>query len=123
MCQYGSHGKSETVWVSVATDGAIVFRDVSGMPVNFHGKWHGKVTRTANALKSSVREGHRGKKTKQAVRIDLFEQDSCGDEKYTMRRPPKKKLRALLQSQLPPSRVSKFVVHLANVFCGFCVRR
>ena len=102
VCQYGSHGKSETVWVSVATDGAIVFRDVSGMPVNFHGKWHGKVTRTANALKSSVREGHRGKKTKQAVRIDLFEQDSCGDEKYTMRRPPKKKLRALLQSQLPP---------------------
>lgn len=94
-CQYARKGDYETVWLSVSNDGTILFRDITGIPPGFQGTWQGTVVRTANVVQSSVRDQKRrrgrSKTQRQAVRIDLLVEDSCGDKKYAMRSVPKKK--------------------------------
>ena len=91
-CQYGRTGKFETVWLSVANDGTMVFRDTKGMPPGVHVSWQGPVLRTANVVQSSVRDIKRlrGKNKMQGLKVDLVAPDDCGVDKYAMRSTGKK---------------------------------
>lgn len=88
-CEYGNRGEAEEVWLSVASDGNMVFRDITDMPVEFRGKWQGEVLRTATAVQSSVRD-QKWLAINAELRVDLAERDSCGDNQYTIRLPTKK---------------------------------
>ena len=94
-CQYGRTGKFETVWLSVANDGTMIFRDSKAMPSGVYAAWQGPVLRTANVVQSSVRDIKRlrGKHKMQGLKIDLVAPDDCGEDKYAMRSTGKKSKR------------------------------
>ena len=93
--QFAGKGDFNSVWISVSSDGVIIFRDVAKMPPQFTGKsWQGQILRTASALQSGLRPPKKRRRgIKSAIRIDLAKRDSCGDIKYIAYGDPNKSKR------------------------------
>ena len=91
--QFGGTGDFQPAWLSVSSDGVIIFRDVAAMPPKFMGEsWQGQILRTASALQSGIRPPKKRRRgIKSAVRVDLAKRDSLGDIKYIIYGDPSKK--------------------------------